>query len=132
MACATGIGGQLTQDRDPFRDEPTVVAWAKHVLDKMVPAMEQSGFVISISPTKGLGDVKYWVELGASIMMDKPIIVVALAGQEVPKKLQGVADEIVYLPDGVNPQGSAELMEAISRLAARLDKEGNGDENRNS
>jgi hypothetical protein len=112
-------GGQLV-DRDPFRDEPTVVAWAQHVLDNMVPALDNSGFVVSISPTHGIGDVKYWVELGASIMMDKPIIVVAVAGAELPEKLKAVADEVVYLPEGVNPAGSADLLAAITRMTEKL------------
>lgn len=108
---------------DPFRDEPTVVAWAKHVLDEMVPMMESSGFIVSLMPTRGVGDVKYWVELGAGIMMDKPLIVVALAGAELPKKLIAVADEIVYLPQGVSPEGSADLAAAITSMTERLSKE---------
>jgi hypothetical protein len=119
MACEIENGGQLA-DRDPFRDEPTVVAWAQNVLDNMVPALENSGFVVSLLPTRGIGDVKYWVELGAGIMMDKPLIVVAVAGAKLSQKLIAVADEVVYLPQGVNPAGSADLMAAITRMSERL------------
>jgi hypothetical protein len=119
MAPEIENGGQLAES-DPFRDDATVVAWARHVLNEMVPALDSSGFVVSISPTQGTGDVKYWVELGAGIMRDKPIIVVALAGAHLPKKLIAVADEVVYLPEGVNPAGSADLMAAITRMTERL------------
>jgi hypothetical protein len=121
-------GGQLAKS-DPFRDDATVVAWARHVLNEMVPALSNSGFVISISPTQGTGDVKYWVELGAGIMMDKPIIVVAIAGAELPKKLISVADEIVYMPKGVSPESSADLAAAITRMTERLKGEEDSHEN---
>jgi hypothetical protein len=108
---------------DPF-DDPTAVAWAKHVLDDMAPKMSDSSLVVSIAPSNQgkhvQGDVKYWVELGASIMMDKPIIVVVMTDQEIPPKLALVADEVVRLPDGVNAAGSKELQDAIQRVMERL------------
>jgi hypothetical protein len=131
MACEIENGGQLVS-HDPFRDEPTVVAWAQHVLNEMVPALESSGFVVSLMPTRGIGDVKYWVELGAGIMMDKPLIVVAVAGAQLSKKLIAVADEVVYLPEGVNPAGSADLMAAITRMSERLGGEEDNAEDRNT
>ena len=82
--------------------------------------MAESAFVISITPTSGEGDVKYWVELGAAVMKDKPLLVVVLPGTVLPKKLIAIADEIVYLPEGINPTGSTKLMEAINRISEKL------------
>jgi hypothetical protein len=62
----------------------------------MVPKLEGSAVAISIAPGDGEGDVKFWVELGAMIMMDKPIVVVARPGQVLPQKLLAVADDVVY------------------------------------
>jgi hypothetical protein len=100
---------------DPWQDSSTK-AWAKHVIDEMVPKMESSALVISLVPESREGDVKFWVELGASIMMDKPIIAVLLGDGPVPKKLELIADEIVRAPHGVDPASSEELAAAISRL----------------
>lgn len=121
MPCEIKNGGQLARPRedDPWKD-PTLIAWAKHVVKDMVPAMAESAFVISITPTSGEGDVKYWVELGAAVMKDKPLLVVVLPGTVLPKKLIAIADEIVYLPEGINPTGSTKLMEAINRISEKL------------
>ena len=116
-------GWEDDREPDPWTT-PSGVAWVKHVLTDMAPKMRGSALTISIAPTQDgkyqQGDVKYWVELGASIMMDKPIIVVVMADTELPERLVRVADEIVRLPDGVNPEGSQQLMEAIKRVQERL------------
>lgn len=65
------------------------------------------------------GTRKYWVELGATIMLDKPIIVVAFDRRSVPRKLRLVADEIVYLRDGVNAEASEAVRAAIERVLRR-------------
>lgn len=60
--------------------------------------------------------MKYWVELGASIMMDKPIIGLVIGDRKVPERLERVSDEIIRLPNGIDPEGSEELRRAIERL----------------
>lgn len=105
---------------DPFRDDPTVKRWARHVIDDMVPKMEGSPIVMQLVPEDREGDVKFWVELGASIMLNKPIIAVALGDEKIPAKLERIADEIVRCPNGVDEAASQELAAAVERLAARL------------
>lgn len=102
---------------DPW-DDPTAKRWARHVLDEMVPKMKGSAAVCSIVPD-GEGDVKFWVELGAMIMLNKPIVIVAFDDRQIPEKLRLVADEVVICPNGVNPAASKDLAAAINRLAAR-------------
>jgi hypothetical protein len=50
----------------------------------------------SIMPSDGVGDPKFWMELGAGIMFNKPIIVLAMPGAPVPDKLRLLADRIVF------------------------------------
>lgn len=101
-------------------NEPTAKAWIRHVLDDMVPKLESSALVISLVPDDREGDVKFWVEIGASIMLDKPIIAVLLGDAAVPEKLRLVADEIVHCPRGVDPAASADLLAAIERVMGSL------------
>jgi hypothetical protein len=96
--------------------EPTAKAWVRHVLDDMEPKLSSSALVISIVPEDREGDVKFWVELGASIMMDKPIIAMVMGDAPIPDKLRLVADEVVRCPRGVDPSASEDLKAAISRL----------------
>lgn len=109
----------MPSDPEDLWKHPSAVAWAKHVNDDMVPKLKKSSVSISMVPN-GQGDVKFWVELGASICMDKPIIIVQMPGTRIPEKLRGVADEIVVLPEGVNPAGAQELAAAIERVMERL------------
>lgn len=117
---------------EAFFNEPETVAWARDVLDNMAPKLRSSDFVISLAPSDGsLGDAKLWVELGASIMYDKPVIVVVPHDGPIPEHLERVADEIVRLPAealAAGP-GSAEseaLMAAIKRVEDALDAKGSG------
>jgi hypothetical protein len=58
--------------------------------------MEDSEVMVSISPPEGKTDIKFAVELGLMIMLDKPIMVVAGPDRPIPPKLALVADKIVH------------------------------------
>jgi hypothetical protein len=102
---------------DDIWDDPNAKIWVRNVLDEMVPKLADSALVISMVPNgRSEGDVKYWVELGASIMYDKPIIALVLGDTEIPPKLVKVADKVVRLPEGINPEASDALAQAIREM----------------
>jgi hypothetical protein len=105
---------------DPWQD-PSAKRWIKNVLTDMAPKLADSAFTISVVPEDREGDVKYWVELGAAICMDKPIIGLVLGDAPVPAKLALVADELVHCPNGVDEEATERLHEAISRMQDKLD-----------
>lgn len=107
---------------DAWRNDPTFGRWVKSVLTDMKPKLEESALVCQLVPDD-VGEVKFWVELGASIMMDKPIVAVAFEGRQIPKKLRMIADEIVILPEGATPEGAVELEEAFERVAKKAEGE---------
>lgn len=79
-------------------DNPDMKVWAKRVRAELVPMIQSSTATVSIVPT-GDTDVKFAVELGLSIMLGKPIILLVMSGVQVPDKLVGIADEIVEVDD---------------------------------
>ena len=80
---------------DPWRD-PDVLRWMRRTRDKLPEMIDSSRAVISIVPENGMKtDVKFAVELGFSIMLNKPIVAVIRPGSHVPDKLVRVADEII-------------------------------------
>jgi hypothetical protein len=101
--------------------DPSSKAWINDVLEEMAPKMEQSAFVISLVPEDRTGDVKFWVELGASIMMNKPILIVAVGGQQLSDKLLAVADEVVYVPDGDVMGSSPAVKAAVRRMMKKFE-----------
>jgi hypothetical protein len=108
----------MARHSDPWQD-PSAKRWVRQVLEGMAAKMAHSAVVCSVVPD-GDGDVKFWVELGASIMMDKPIIAVVLGDRAIPTKLEAIADEIVRCPEGVNPAASEDVAQAVARIMERL------------
>lgn len=75
-------------------DTPEFKAYADRTMAELVPLINDSAISISVLPS-GETDVKFAVELGFLIMLDKPIIIVVEPGAKVPPKLALVADVIV-------------------------------------
>jgi hypothetical protein len=103
-----------------WTEYPEEQKWIKHVLDELVPMIEDTSLTISIVPRIGT-DVKFAVELGFSIMYDKPIILAVFPGTVLPDHLRRVADEIVEFSDGDDDDANrSQLHAAIDRVTARL------------
>lgn len=96
--------------------------WADHVINDVVPKMDESALAVAIVPRlpETDSDIKWCVELGMMIMLDKPIIAVVAPGTKVPSKLVLVADEIVEA-DMKDADFQDRMMAAIGRVTARLD-----------
>lgn len=76
-------------ERDDF--DAFVDHFRKDALQKIVG----SSVFTSLLPTRDEGDPKFWMELGAAIMYDKPLLVLAQAGSPPPPKLAMIADRII-------------------------------------
>lgn len=102
-----------------FWGESGAKKWLRAVLDGMAPKVQGSAATISLVPGHdgkfSEGDAKFWVELGASIMMDKPIIAVAEPGQVIPERLKRVADVVLYV-DLSAPDAGDRVQAAIDRV----------------
>ena len=96
---------------DPW-DEPEVQAWARRVLDELVPMIRDSAVTVSIAPGTDT-DVKFAVELGMSIVLDKPIILAVVPGRQVPPKLAAVADAVVELPEHLDADAVARINRTV-------------------
>lgn len=81
----------MTEEWDRFEKDFT---------EESFPALNESKLTVSLAPTDGSGDVKFWAELGASIMLDKPILVLARNDSTVPPKLEKVADFVMWFNEG--------------------------------
>ena len=61
---------------------------------EQVAGISESAMFMSIVPDDE-GDVQFWAQLGCAIMLDKPILAVAIRGRDVPPKLRLIADKVV-------------------------------------
>ena len=106
---------------DPFED-PEWKAYVTHVQTELVPMIKGSTIGMSIVPTNPEDvDVKFAVELGLMVMLDKPIMLVCRIGSVLPERLKRVADEIVFADDFSAPEAQEQIMAAISRMQAKGD-----------
>lgn len=97
-------------------NDPDFKAWAAEVHQGLVPKIASSGAVVSLVPD-GEADIKFALELGLSLMMDKPIILAVDRGRRVPDKLVKVADAIVEIDLKGDP---AKSQEAVTAALQRL------------
>lgn len=114
------------EERDIERDweiSPEWKAYVTHVRTELVPMIEGSAMSISIVPKDPESvDVKFAVELGLCIMLDKPIILTVREDTLLSEHLRRVADEII-VGDPNDPGVREALMAAINRVDPRDDDE---------
>jgi hypothetical protein len=94
-------------------DSPEIQNYIKHAQKEMIPMMENSAIVISL-----LGshiDAKVCLEIGAAILLDKPIVVVIVQGAKVPANLKRVAS-IIIEGDMKEKATQDKLQQAIARV----------------
>lgn len=89
-----------------YADSPEFRAFAKRVRRGLIPKLKDSAATLSIIPAGKL-DVKFAVELGMSIMLDKPLIAVINPGAKIPDKLAKVVDRFVEWDDDTAALGKA-------------------------
>ncbi len=104
---------------DPY--DPEFKLYVTHVREKLIPKIDSAAFTMSLVPT-GPTDVKFAIELGLSIMLGKPILLVVQPGTKVPWKLTKVADGVIELPEDWQTNERAQLrvkkaIEAVMRKA---------------
>lgn len=99
-------------------------AFVRHTRETTVKAATRSAIVASIVPSanelneilRGEEiDVKFAVDLGLAILLDKPIVAVSLSGRPIPPGLRRIAHEVVELT------GDFDTEARQAELAARLD-----------
>lgn len=104
-----------------WSDYPDSKAWLDDVAENMVPKMMDSVMVMSLV-TDSEPDVKFAVEIGMAILLNKPLLAVVIKGSVVPPKLRLIADEIVEV-DLDTKDGKQALQDAMSRITKSLEDE---------
>lgn len=98
-------------------DDEAKSSWDKFVAyqrEHTLKMMSDSAMVISIVPDDDL-DVKFCVELGMAIMLNKPILAIVQPGAKYPEKLRRVANQIVEA-DVDTEEGKSLIMRAIMKI----------------
>lgn len=86
---------------DDIWDDPEVRAFREDVERNLVPKIRDSA--ASLTMWSDEPDVKLAVELGYTLLLGKPLIILKPAGANVPATLARVADAIVEYDDLTDP-----------------------------
>lgn len=95
-------------------------------VDRFIKAFEAEALphlrtsAMSLTIYTGAFDSKIALEFGAALLLDKPILVMALKGARIPTKMLAVVDEIVEVDDIEAPENKQKLQRGITRLLARI------------
>lgn len=100
-----------------LEEDPDFLAWAERVKAHVVPMIQGSAMCVSLVP-RGPTDIKFAVELGLSIMLDKPIVAVLPEGADCPPALAKVAAHVVHW----NGENTEDLMDAITATVGGWDE----------
>jgi hypothetical protein len=91
-----------------------------HHHEHTVKAMESSAYVMSLVPGKDKVDVKFAVELGLAIMLDKNIVAMAQPGTPIPPRLRKVVD-VVIVADLNTEAGRQQAIRQLKEYTARFE-----------
>jgi hypothetical protein len=111
-----------------WSQDPGFQEYAQHVRDELIPMIKDSAVALSLVPPDGVPDVKFAVELGYMIMLDKPIISILRPGAEPSAKLCAVTDEFVE-GEMDQPDFQQRLIAAMARVRDKIPNEEEQDGN---
>lgn len=98
----------MSDKTNSFWDDPDIQGWLHSVESDLLPKMENSAICLAVSDGRVHADMA--VQIGAAILLDKPIVLVALNGEPISQALQRAATAIVR--GSVTDQATKERLHA--------------------
>ena len=102
-----------SQGNGDFMDVPEVREWLESADREMLPMMEQSQIALALYT--GKIDAKLCLEIGAAVLYDKPIVIMATHVGDVPANLAKCAAKIVC-GDPLDPITKKHLADAVAEI----------------
>lgn len=87
----------------------------QNVRENLIPKIQDSNIFVSIVPNPENVDVKFAIELGIAIMLNKPIIAAIKPGVKISEKLSKVVDRFVEIGDNMKNVAEA-IKETIEEI----------------
>jgi hypothetical protein len=108
---------------DPFeRDDFRI--WADDMRKRLIPKMRDSSNVLMLAPDlKAEFDISFALQIGATILLEKPLILVVHPGRQIPPKLRAIADRVIEADLNGLPMDDAKIQEQIRQAMVDLGKQ---------
>lgn len=85
-------------ERDPFKSEEWE-RFADTMRRDLIPKMRESDHIAVLSPINDKFDLVFAVQIGAAILMNKPLVMLVPPGGKPSRKLLLVADKVIEVAD---------------------------------
>jgi uncharacterized LabA/DUF88 family protein len=80
---------------DPFQSNE-FKDWTDTMRKRLIPKMRDSATVLMIAPDMSMEfDIQFALQIGASILLEKPLILLVQSDRTIPPKLRAIADRII-------------------------------------
>jgi hypothetical protein len=109
--------------KDPFENDE-FKTWATDMRRRLIPKMRDSQSVLMLAPDmKADIDIGFALQIGACILLEKPLILVVHPGRQIPPKLLAIADRIIEADLNGLPMDDARIQEQIKQAMQDLGKQ---------
>jgi len=98
------------------REDKAWADYSKTFREHTLPKILDSAIFLSIGVEEGQLDVKMATELGAALLMGKPMLLVCPRGRHIPEALRRAAAEVIDDWDAADPDAQARMAAAMARL----------------
>jgi len=98
--------------------------WADDMRKRLIPKMRDSASVLTIAPDMGTEfDIEFALQIGASILMEKPLILLADRSRTIPPKLRAIADRIIETDLNNMTMDAPEIQEQLRQAVTDFGKQ---------
>lgn len=105
----------MKRSKSPY-DSDDFKRWADTMRSQLIPEMRQSAHVLMIAPsTDAEFDIAFALQVGASILLGKPLILLAHRGRTVPPKLKAIADRIIEVDLDETTMDAADIQRQLKQ-----------------
>lgn len=112
------------QPKNPYESDE-FRRWADTMRTRMIPEMRDSANVLMIAPKLGdpQFDIEFALQIGACILLEKPLILLAHRGRVIPPKLLAIADRIIEVNLDDTTMDSADIQRQLAQAFNDLGKQ---------
>jgi hypothetical protein len=97
-------------------DAPEFRQWADDMRKRLIPKMEESASVLMIAPNMSEKfDIEFALQIGASILLEKPLILLVHSGRTIPPKLRAIADRVIVSDLDPVSMNAADIQDQIKQ-----------------
>jgi hypothetical protein len=84
------------RDRQNPYDDAGFKRWAGTMRERLIPKMRDSAHILMIAPNMAEKfDIEFALQIGAAILLEKPLILLVDRTRTIPPKLRAIADRII-------------------------------------